>query len=218
MTEDQKCRAKETHGNGLRHPSQSCLAGHDRCPRSMLLPSQSSAGRAHGRSRRALKLQDGPGHMEVVAPNECSGGTGLATGTAPWGLGMGLHPSLSGCNPGAPSTAASGARSRSGSCGTFTWGGRGGAAPAGAAYTGIRGCHHAPLAPRGCPITLTSSAAPSPGRGWLSLPTGINSLRCYIKCFNKSLIYHTSCLFSINSFSNFTQKRQSSRTGQIYSV
>lgn len=42
----------------------------------------------------------------------------------------------------------------------------------------------------------------------LSPPTGINSLRCYIKCFNKSLIYHTSCLLSIDSFSNFTQKRQ----------
>lgn len=36
--------------------------------------------------------------------------------------------------------------------------------------------------------------------------TGISSLRCYIKCFNKSLIFHTSCLFTINLFSNFTQK------------
>lgn len=93
IAEDQKCCAKESHGNGLRHPRQSCLAGHDHCPRSMQFPSQTSAGRAHGRSRRALKLQDGPGHMEVVALNVCRGGTGLAMGTAPWGLGMRQHPS-----------------------------------------------------------------------------------------------------------------------------
>lgn len=77
MAEDQKRHAKETHRNGLRHPSQSCLAGHDCRPRMMPFPSQSSAGR----SRRALKLQDGPGHAEVVAPNGCSRGTGLAMGT-----------------------------------------------------------------------------------------------------------------------------------------
>lgn len=132
-------------------PSQLCLAGHDRCPRSMPLPSRSSAGRAHGRSRRALKLQGGPGHVEVVALNGCSAGTGLAMGTAPWGPGMKLHPACLGAHPACPGTAAPGARSRSGSRGVFTWGGRRGAAPAGGAYTGVRGCHHAPLAPPGPP-------------------------------------------------------------------
>jgi len=85
-------RAKEMQGNSLRHPSQSCLAGHDHCPRVTPFPSQSSAGRAHGRSRRALKPHDDQRHTEVVALNGFDGSNGLSTGTGPPGLGTRLHP------------------------------------------------------------------------------------------------------------------------------
>lgn len=66
---------------------------------------------------------------------------------------------------------------------------------------GVTGCHHTPHAPQG-PHLLGCNW---PWQG--SLLNRINSLRCSIKCFNKSLIYHTSCVLSINSFSNFTQKK-----------
>lgn len=61
---------------------------------------------------------------------------------------------------------------------------------------------------QGHPVSLTSSGAPNSGEEWLSPPIGIHSLRSYIKCFNKSLIFHTSCLFTINLFSNFTKKKK----------
>lgn len=216
MAEDQKRHAKEMHRNGVRHPSPSCLAGHDRCPRSMPLPRQRSAGRACGGSRGALKLQDGSGHAEAVAPNGCSGGHWAGYRQCHMGLGMGLHPTASPdvtlvllAQP--PREPGHGAGPTAHSAGV---GDEGLPPPALPTLASRNATAHPGAAPSPSP----PARAPSPGRGRLSLTTGINSPRCYIKCFNKSLIYHTSCLLPIDSFSNFTQKRQSSRTGQIYSV
>lgn len=131
------------HGNSLRRPIQSCLAGHDCYPRSMPLPSQTSANRAHGRGRSALKQ-----------PQACGGGGPKQVQWGHWAgyryCPIGMHPDYPYATLVLLSQPARepdhGAEAAAHSPG---WKKRG--CPAGTAITGVTGCHRAPLVPRAAP-------------------------------------------------------------------